>query len=179
MDGLRDHAGRIRISNQLRKLGDGKFGNAKSVGEGVHELRMDFGPGYRAYFITRGGRLILLLCGGDKSSQKRDMRWPRKWRRAISMGYKTKVFDPAKYLKSEEDVIAYLDAAMEDNDPAHIARALGDVARSEGMTEISRRTGLGRQALYTALSEQGNPTLDTVTSIISSLGLRLSVRKAA
>jgi probable addiction module antidote protein len=95
------------------------------------------------------------------------------------MGYKTKVFDPAKYLKSEEDIIAYLDAAMEDNDPAHIARALGDVARSEGMTEISRRTGLGRQALYTALSEQGNPTLETVTSIISSLGLRLSVRKAA
>lgn len=95
------------------------------------------------------------------------------------MGYKTKVFDPAKYLKSEEEIIAYLDAAMSDNDPAHIARALGDVARSEGMTEISRRTGLGRQALYTALSEQGNPTLETVTSIIASLGLRLSVQKAA
>ena len=95
------------------------------------------------------------------------------------MGYKTKVFDPAKYLKTEEEIIAYLDAAMEGNDPAHIARALGDVARSEGMTEISRRTGLGRQALYTALSEQGNPTLETVTSIISSLGLRLSVQKAA
>ena len=95
------------------------------------------------------------------------------------MGYKTKVFDPAKYLTSEEEIIAYLDAAMEDNDPAHIARALGDVARSEGMTEIARRTGLGRQALYTALSEQGNPTLETVTSIIASLGLRLSVRKAA
>lgn len=89
------------------------------------------------------------------------------------------MFDPAKYLKSEEDIIAYLDAAMEDNDPAHIARALGDVARSEGMTEISRRSGLGRQALYTALSEQGNPTLETVTAIISSLGLRLSVQKAA
>jgi len=95
------------------------------------------------------------------------------------MGYKTKAFDPAKYLKSEEEIIAYLDAAMEGNDPAHIARALGDVARSEGMTEISRRTGLGRQALYTALSEQGNPTLETVTAIISSLGLRLSVQKAA
>ena len=95
------------------------------------------------------------------------------------MGYKTKVFDPAKYLNSEEEIIAYLDAAMEGNDPAHIARALGDVARSEGMTEISRRTGLGRQALYKALSEQGNPTLETVTSIISSLGLRLSIQKAA
>ena len=95
------------------------------------------------------------------------------------MGLKTKVLDPAKYLETEEDIITYLDAAMEDNDPAHIARALGDVARSEGMTEISKRTGLGRQALYKALSEQGNPTLETVTAIISSLGLRLSVQKAA
>jgi len=59
--------------SQLRKLGDGNFGNAKSVGEGVHELRMDFGPGYRAYFVTRDNRLVLLLCGGDKSSQKRDI----------------------------------------------------------------------------------------------------------
>ena len=73
LDGLRDLGGRARIFNQLRKLGDGKFGNAKSVGDGVHELRMDFGPGYRAYFINRGARLILLLCGGDKSSQTRDI----------------------------------------------------------------------------------------------------------
>lgn len=73
LDDLRDLAGRIRILNQLRKLGDGNFGNAKPLGEGAHELRMNFGPGYRAYFITRGDRLILLLCGGDKSSQKRDI----------------------------------------------------------------------------------------------------------
>jgi len=91
------------------------------------------------------------------------------------MGLKTTVFDPAKYLQTEEDIIAYLDTAMEDNDPSHIARALGDVARSEGLTAISRRTGLGWQAL----SAQGNPTLETVTAIIQSLGLRLSVQKAA
>ncbi len=62
-----------RMANEFRKLGDGNFGNAKSVGQGVHEIRMKFGPGYRAYFITRNNRLILLLCGGDKSSQKRDI----------------------------------------------------------------------------------------------------------
>ncbi len=95
------------------------------------------------------------------------------------MGLKTTVFDPAEYLATEEAVIAYLDAAMEDNDPAHIARALGDVARSEGMTEIAKRSGLGRQALYKALSDEGNPTLETVTAIINSLGLRLTVQKAA
>lgn len=92
---------------------------------------------------------------------------------------RTKVFDPAKYLQTEEDIVAYLDEAMQENDPAHIARALGDVARSEGMTEISRRSGLARQALYKALSAEGNPTLETVTAIIQSLGLRLSVQKAA
>lgn len=73
LDDMRDLTGRIRILNQLRKLGDGNLGSAKPVGEGVHELRMNFGPGYRAYFISRNDRLILLLCGGDKSSQKRDI----------------------------------------------------------------------------------------------------------
>lgn len=73
LDKLRDRQGRVRMLNQFRKLADGNFGNAKSVGEGVHELRMDFGPGYRAYFVTRDNRLILLLCGGDKSSQRRDI----------------------------------------------------------------------------------------------------------
>ncbi|MEM8697291.1 MAG: type II toxin-antitoxin system RelE/ParE family toxin [Pseudomonadota bacterium] len=73
LKGLRDRQGRARMLSQFRKLGDGNFGNAKSVGEGVHELRMKFGPGYRAYFVNRDNRLILLLCGGDKSSQSRDI----------------------------------------------------------------------------------------------------------
>lgn len=72
-DNLRDRHGRARMASQFRKLGDGNLGNAKSVGDGVHELRMKFGPGYRVYFVNRDGRLILLLCGGDKSSQKRDI----------------------------------------------------------------------------------------------------------
>jgi probable addiction module antidote protein len=88
-------------------------------------------------------------------------------------------FDPARHLKTEEDILYYLEAAMEGNDPRHIARALGDVARSSGMTEIARKTGLGRQALYTALSENGNPTLETLTSVLSALGLELTVQKKA
>jgi probable addiction module antidote protein len=91
----------------------------------------------------------------------------------------TRPFDPATYLKSEEDVFYYLEAAMEGNDPKHIARALGDVARSKGMTDIARKTGLGRQALYSALSENGNPTLETLTSVLTALGLELTVQKRA
>ena len=68
---------------------------------------------------------------------------------------------------------------MEGNDPRHIASALGDVARSQGMTEIARKAGVGRQALYNALSENGNPTLETLTSVLSALGLQLTVQKRA
>lgn len=95
------------------------------------------------------------------------------------MGVKTSPFDPADFLSSEDDIIAYLNTWMEDGTPQEIARALGDVARSKGMTEIAKATGLGRQALYNALSENGNPTLDTLTSVLDALGLELSVRKRA
>lgn len=88
-------------------------------------------------------------------------------------------FDPAEFLNTEDDVVFFLEAAMEGNDAAHIARALGHVARSKGMTEIARRTGLGRQALYTALSESGNPTLETLLAVLSALGLRLTVTRDA
>ncbi len=91
----------------------------------------------------------------------------------------TRPFDPANYLKSEEDILYYLEAAMEGNDPKHIASALGDVARSSGMTEIARKTGLGRQALYSALSDSGNPTLETLTAVLGALGLELTVRPKA
>lgn len=86
-------------------------------------------------------------------------------------------FDPATCLETEDDILFYLEAAMEGNDPKHIASALGDVARSKGMTEIARKTGLGRQALYSALSENGNPTLETLVAVLSALGLALTIQK--
>ncbi|WP_324074129.1 addiction module antidote protein [Sphingopyxis sp.] len=95
------------------------------------------------------------------------------------MGLKTTRFDPADYIETAEDVRFYLEAAMEGNDAKHIASALGDVARSKGMSEIARKTGLGRQALYNALSENGNPTLETLTAVLDALGLQLSVQPKA
>jgi probable addiction module antidote protein len=95
------------------------------------------------------------------------------------MALKVFPFDPANYLQTEEDILYYLEAAMEGNDPKHIAGALGDVARSKGMADIARKTGLGRQALYNALSKDGNPTLETLTSVLSALELELTVQKKA
>ena len=70
---LRDRAGKARIVTRILYLGDGNLGDAKSVGDGVHELRLHFGPGYRIFFTRRGKRIILLLCGGEKGSQQRDI----------------------------------------------------------------------------------------------------------
>jgi putative addiction module killer protein len=74
LDGLRDLRGRARIQARIERLAAGNSGNAGPVGEGVSELRIDYGPGYRVYFKRREGELIILLAGGDKSTQARDIK---------------------------------------------------------------------------------------------------------
>jgi probable addiction module antidote protein len=86
---------------------------------------------------------------------------------------KTRPWDAAQHLKSDADMAAYLEAALEDGDPALVAAALGDIARAKGMTEIARETGLGRESLYKALSPEGNPEFATVLKVVRALGLRL------
>jgi probable addiction module antidote protein len=88
---------------------------------------------------------------------------------------KTLPWDSASYLKTPEDVAYYLEAVFDDGDPALITAALGDIARSKGMTKIARATGLGRESLYKALSPGGNPELATVLKVMRALGLKLKV----
>jgi putative addiction module killer protein len=71
--GLRDTRVTARIALRLDRLAHGNPGDVKPVGEGVSELRIDYGPGYRIYFVRRGEALVILLCGGDKGSQDRDI----------------------------------------------------------------------------------------------------------
>lgn len=74
---LRDKQATARINIRLRNASEGNFGDTQSLGDGISEMRIHYGPGYRLYFIRKGATVIVLLCGGDKNSQQRDIRRAR------------------------------------------------------------------------------------------------------
>ena len=78
LDRLRDRSARYRIQARIDRLAGGNFGDFKSVGDSVQELRIDHGPGYRVYLIRSGNEIIVSLCGGDKASQERDIERAKK-----------------------------------------------------------------------------------------------------
>lgn len=82
-------------------------------------------------------------------------------------------FDAANFLEDAEDIVAYLNVWFEDGNEEEIRSALNDVARSNGITDLARKTGLSREAIYKALGDDGNPTLSTLLAILKALGLKL------
>ena len=92
------------------------------------------------------------------------------------MEIKTLPYDVAETLRTPDEMAAYLEACIEEagGDAAFISKALGDIARAQGMTQIARQTGLSRESLYKALSGDRSPSFDTVLKVIAALGLKLS-----
>ena len=93
---------------------------------------------------------------------------------------RTTRYDVAEHLRTPKEMAAYLDACLTDpdTDEAFIAKALGDIARAKGMTQVARDAGLSRESLYKALSENGNPSLATVLKVAKALGVRLHAQVA-
>ncbi len=91
---------------------------------------------------------------------------------------KLRKWDSAEHLKTDEDMAAYLEACFQEagDDATFIAKALGNIARAKGMTQLSKDTGLGRESLYKALSGEGNPSFATILKVTNALGLKLHVQ---
>ena len=206
IDGLRDHVARARIQVRVDRLVHGNPGAHRVLREGVSELKIDVGPGYRVYFTERGGELIILLAGGDKATQRRDIEhasslpgtcpsrqssttMPRTTRtnttrsstKARPAGRtRTVAYDVAKQLRTPKEMAAYLEAWLVEapDDAVGIARALGDIARAVGMSKVARQSGLSRESLYKALSEDGNPSLDTILRVARAVGVRFHASAA-
>jgi probable addiction module antidote protein len=89
-------------------------------------------------------------------------------------------YDVADHLRSPEEMADYLDAWLDEfpNDVSGIARAVGDIARAKGMTQVAKEAGLSRESLYRSLSEEGNPSFSTILKVLSAVGLKLSVSVA-
>ncbi len=90
-------------------------------------------------------------------------------------------WDSAEHLKTEEDMAQYLEACLQEagDDAAFIAKALGNIARAKGMSQLARDTGLGRESLYKALSGEGNPSFSTILKVTAALGIHLHAQTAS
>jgi len=156
---------------------DGSFGDVKRVGEGLSEMRIDYGPGYRVYFMQLGRTVILLLCAaGSRYRQGEEAR--QRAGGVRDMALKTAPFDAAEVLDTEDAIEEFIAAAFETEDPAFIAKALGTVARARNMSRLAEEIGMSRPALYRALSGEGNPEFATIAKVMRALGLRLAPVKA-
>lgn len=180
IDGLNDLNARARVLVRIERLALGNAGDVKQVGEGVSELRINYGPGYRVYYKKTGRTIVILLAGGTKQTQSRDIKTALRLAKGLlgelcMSAVKTTRYDVAEHLRTSEEMAAYLEASLEesDGDATFVAKALGDIARAKGMTQIARDTGLSRESLYKTLSGDRNPGFDSILKIVRALGIEL------
>ena len=122
---------------------------------------------------------MILLAGGDKRTQAKDIKTgaaPCSQSVRMTTGKTiTSRYDVSEHLRTPEEMAAYLDACLAEagDDAAFIAKALGDIARAKGMSQVARDAGLSRESLYKALSGERTPTFETILKVIAALGLKL------
>jgi putative addiction module killer protein/probable addiction module antidote protein len=197
---LADPVAREAIAIRVERVGYGLFGDRRSVGAKVGELRVDAGRGYRLYYTMLGRATVLLLCGGIKQTQKADIRKAKAMaREAVEekgsggrvrerrAGYAAEAdepllaeadltfspFDVADYIESDSSQVALLRDAVASGHAEYIANAVGAVARARARRE--RETGNKRRTRKKSPSLKDAPTVETLTTVLEALGLRLEV----
>jgi putative addiction module killer protein/probable addiction module antidote protein len=181
---LKDRQARWRIESRLAVVATGSLGDVKPIGDGLLELRIDWGPGYR----VRLSHSDLLLCGETsglktRTSNVRKTTWrtsgarPKRADAELSLPYEDWLIEQ---LKDPVEAAGYLEAAIQQGDQGALMLALRHVAMAQGgISALARRAKLTREAAYRMLSESGNPELSSLNAILAASGLQLSVRPIA
>jgi len=178
LDRLKDINAIAHIQVRIRRLSLGNPGDVKPVGEGISELRIDYGPDTGSIIINAVRPRSTLVRWRQEYAERRYCKSQSTREGGLIMAVETKPWDPTEHLNNAEAIAAYVEAAFEDGDPALIAAVIGDVARARGMTQLAKEAGVSRETIYKAFSKGGNPTLETLTGVIRALGLKLTVRAA-
>jgi probable addiction module antidote protein len=121
--------------------------------------------------------VIVMLAGGDKSSQTRDIEAAKQMAKEMKMADLTP-FEASEFLDNEDTIAAYLTAALEEGNPDLFLAALGDVAKVRGMADVAAVSGLGRESLYKALKPGSKLRFETVQKVLAGLGVRFLVEPA-
>lgn len=174
---------RARVQARVLRFSTGNLGDHKSVGGGVWEARVVFGPGYRIYFAKDGLRLVLLLLGGDKSTQSADIARAQESGRRIrrvngvarrsedwNIGLAKDLRDPAF---AREFLLASIDEGVD------LQLALGKVIRAMGVKEFAARVRMASPNVLRAINPRHNPTQDTLNRLLKPFRLRLSLAPLA
>jgi putative addiction module killer protein/probable addiction module antidote protein len=173
---MRDATAKVAIARRVNRLGAGNFGDHAFCRDGVWELRIDVGAGYRVYYAVAGRAIVLLLGGGDKRSQATDINracdyWRSEKRRlqdfAMAELYRR---DPVFALRLLNEVLA-------DGDQQELLVMLRQMSLAfGGVRAIAGQADLNPTQLYRTLSAEGNPSLSTLTAVLKAMGLRIAVQ---
>lgn len=178
-----DVALRARVQARVLRFSTGNLGDRKSVGGGVWEARVMFGPGYRIYFAKDGLRLVLLLLGGDKSTQSADIARAqesgRRIRRVNGVARRSEDWDIglAKDLRDPAFAREFLLASIDEG--VDLQLALGKVIRAMGVKEFAARVCMASPNVLRAINPRHNPTQDTLNRLLKPFRLRLSLAPLA
>jgi putative addiction module killer protein/probable addiction module antidote protein len=184
MRNLNDPIGKAAIEARIALLRRGSLGKqCRDIGDGLIELKVNVGPGYRIY-IADDGRDSLILFAGRKNTQKQDIRGAKKYwadykmegvimprSRPYKVGLEERLRDP-------KHVAAYLNAAGKESQDVFLL-ALRDVAEAHKISKVALAAGVNRETLYRTLSASGNPTFTTLESILAAVGVELYYRARA
>lgn len=143
-------------------------------------MKIDYAKGYRIYFKEQEGKIIILIFGGDKSNQNKDIERAKLILSSLkNYIMETTKFDVADYLDSNEMIVAYLNTVLAEGNDADVIVAIGNVAKSIGMSKIANETGLSRPSLYKALSDGSKPQFETVMKVLRAIGGQLQINPSS